>query len=83
LVIGISDYTGTVNDLTYCDDDATDWKARLLAENYSVTVLLDQNATKANIEAAVNTLAGQSIAGNEIVEYKKEAALPGSIFFSI
>lgn len=66
LVIGISDYSGTSNDLQYCDDDATDWKARLQAEGYSVTVLLDRSATKAAIEAAVTTLASQSIAGNEI-----------------
>ncbi len=66
LVIGISDYSGTSNDLQYCDDDAIDWKARLQAEGYTVTSLLDLNATKANIEAAINTLASQSIAGNEI-----------------
>lgn len=66
LVIGISDYAGTSNDLQYCDDDATDWKAELQAEGYTVTALLDGNATKSAIEAAVNTLASQSIAGNEI-----------------
>ncbi len=66
LVIGISNYSGTANDLQYCDDDATDWKARLQAEGYSVTALIDLNATKTNIEAAINTLASQSIAGNEI-----------------
>lgn len=66
LVIGISDYKGTANDLTYCDDDATDWKSRLQSEGYSVTALLDLNATKANIEKAINTLASLSIAGNEI-----------------
>jgi hypothetical protein len=66
LVIGISNYSGTANDLQYCDDDATDWKARLQAEGYDVTALLDLNATKANIETAVNTLAGLSLAGNEI-----------------
>jgi hypothetical protein len=66
LVIGISNYSGTANDLQYCDDDASDWKARLQAEGYTITSLLDLNATKANIEAAVNTLAGQSLAGSEI-----------------
>jgi len=66
LVVGISNYSGTANDLQYCDDDATDWKARLMAEGYTVTSLLDLNATKANIEAAVNNLASLSIAGNEI-----------------
>ncbi|OFX27029.1 MAG: hypothetical protein A2041_11010 [Bacteroidetes bacterium GWA2_31_9b] len=66
LVVGISNYSGTANDLQYCDDDATDWKARLQSEGYTVTALLDLNATKANIESAINTLASQSIAGNEI-----------------
>jgi hypothetical protein len=67
LVIGISDYSGTANDLQYCDDDANDWKARLQAEGYSVTTLLDRNATKAAIETQINNLASLSIAGNEIV----------------
>jgi len=66
LVIGISNYSGTANDLQYCDDDATDWKAQLQAEGYSVTILTDLAATKTAIESAINTLASQSIAGNEI-----------------
>lgn len=66
LVIGISDYSGTANDLQYCDDDATDWKARLVKEGYTVTILLDRSATKSAIESAINTLASRSIAGNEI-----------------
>jgi len=66
LVIGISDYAGTANDLEYCDDDATDWKARLQSEGYTVSVLLDQNATKNIIESEINALASLSAAGNEI-----------------
>ena len=66
LVIGISDYAGTANDLEYCDDDATDWDACLKAKGYTVTKLLDLNATKAAIESAVNNLASQSVSGNEI-----------------
>jgi len=67
LVVGISDYSGTSNDLQYCDDDATDWAARLKAEGYTnITVLLDSKATKAAIESAVNDLASLSIAGSEI-----------------
>lgn len=66
LVIGISDYAGTANDLEYCDDDATDWKARLQLAGYTVTELLDSKATKAAIETAVNNLAALSTAGNEI-----------------
>ncbi|HAF29498.1 MAG TPA: hypothetical protein DCG75_10665 [Bacteroidales bacterium] len=66
VVVGISDYAGTSNDLQYCDDDANDWAAQLQAEGYTVNKLLDLNATKSNIEAAIATLAGQSVAGNEI-----------------
>ncbi|MFO7608863.1 MAG: caspase family protein [Candidatus Krumholzibacteriia bacterium] len=66
LVIGISDYAGTANDLTYCDDDAVDWRNYLQGQGYTVTMLLDLNATKAAIEAAVANLVSLSIAGNEI-----------------
>lgn len=66
VVIGISDYEGTSNDLQYCDDDADDWAAQLQSEGYNVTKIVDLNATKATIEAAVNNLASLSIAGNEI-----------------
>jgi uncharacterized caspase-like protein len=66
LVIGISDYAGTANDLRYCDDDARDWAARLKTEGYTVTVVTDGQATRANIESQLKTLASRSIAGNEI-----------------
>lgn len=66
LVIGISDYDGTANDLSYCDDDAMDWKSFLQSEGYSVTVLTDQNATAANIEAKINELASNCVVGAEI-----------------
>lgn len=66
LVVGISDYAGTVNDLSYCDDDAVDWRNYLQGQGYTVTTLLDLAATKSAIEAAVANLASLSIAGNEI-----------------
>jgi len=66
LVIGISDYEGTVNDLTYCDDDAVDWRNYLQSQGYTVTTLIDQQATLANFQAAVADLVALSIAGNEI-----------------
>jgi PKD repeat protein len=56
LVIGISDYDGTANDLTYCDDDAMDWKNFLQGEGYSVTTLIDGQATADNIEAELYDL---------------------------
>jgi hypothetical protein len=66
LVVGISNYAGTANDLQYCDDDADDWKSQLQSQGYSVTSIKDLSATKSNIESALITLASQSIAGNEI-----------------
>jgi len=56
LVIGISDYEGTANDLQYCDDDAVDWKNFLQGEGYTVTVLTDNQATADDIIAAVDNL---------------------------
>jgi hypothetical protein len=56
LVIGISDYEGTVNDLNYCDDDAMDWKNFLQSNGYTVTILTDNQATAANIENALYDL---------------------------
>jgi hypothetical protein len=64
LVIGISDYEGTSSDLTYCDDDAMDWKNYLQGEGYSVTMLLDQQATANNILDALEDLAAAEQAGD-------------------
>jgi hypothetical protein len=56
LVIGISDYEGSANDLQYCDDDAMDWKAFLQGEGYSVSILTNGQATANDIDAAVDAL---------------------------
>jgi hypothetical protein len=56
LVIGISDYEGTANDLEYCDDDAQDWKSFLQSHGYTVTMLTDNQATADNIEAKLYAL---------------------------
>ena len=79
LVIGISDYSGTANDLTYCDDDAADWKARLQTEGYTVTSLLNTAATKSAIQSALTTLASKAIAGNEITLVYSGHGSSGSI----
>jgi hypothetical protein len=60
LVIGISDYFDDANDLTYCDDDAMDWKNYLQGEGYSVDLLLDHQATADNIYAAYLDLAANA-----------------------
>jgi hypothetical protein len=56
LCIGISDYETDANDLTYCDEDAQDWKSYLQGEGYTVDLLLDRQATADNIIAALQAL---------------------------
>jgi len=67
LVIGISDYEGTANDLTYCDDDAQDWKNFLQGEGYTVDALIDNQATAANIEASLYDLMDAEDADDYVV----------------
>lgn len=68
LVIGISDYEGTANDLQYCDDDAVDWMNFLEGEGYTVTILTDGQATANNIDAAVDDLLADED-GNDYVVF--------------
>jgi hypothetical protein len=64
LIIGISDYEGTGSDLTYCDDDALDWKNYFQGLGYSITMLLDQQATANAIVSALEDLAAAEQAGD-------------------
>jgi hypothetical protein len=66
LVIGISDYLSDANDLTYCDDDAIDWKNYLQGEGYTVDLLLDNHATADNIYAAYMDLAANEDADDMV-----------------
>jgi hypothetical protein len=66
LCIGISDYATDANDLSYCDDDAMDWKNYLQGEGYNVDVLLDRQASADNIIAALEAL-GANEDGDDLV----------------
>lgn len=57
LIIGISDYDGTANDLSYCDDDAMDWYAYFNGLGYQIILLIDEQATEANILGALQDIA--------------------------
>ncbi|MCF2141809.1 MAG: Ig-like domain-containing protein [Candidatus Lokiarchaeota archaeon] len=72
LIVGISDYKA-INDLSYCDEDATDWYNYLISIGYessNIIVLGDTNtanypkydgiATEYNIKYYLNWLADQS-----------------------
>ena len=67
LCIGISDYDGTVNDLTYCDDDATDWKNFLNGQGYNVVLLTDRQATAKAIESKIDELLADEDADDYVV----------------
>jgi hypothetical protein len=58
IVVGISDYPGTANDLEYCDDDAIEM-AQALTEVYGFTnviLLTDDTATRYAILSAIESI---------------------------
>ncbi len=65
-VIGISDYDGTANDLTYCDDDARDVIAFLNTQGFTVRSDIDYSASATNIQAGLIWLRDAAVAGDEI-----------------
>jgi hypothetical protein len=67
LCIGINDYPGTGNDLAGCVNDAHDWASVLESRGFAVRAMLDRDATKANIVAALQRLIGEASAGDSIV----------------
>jgi hypothetical protein len=67
LCIGINDYPGTNMDLAGCVNDAVDWAAALEARGYLVTSLLDRQATKAGMVAAMTSLIGGAHSGDSVV----------------
>ncbi|WP_374266621.1 caspase domain-containing protein [Zoogloea sp.] len=67
LCIGINDYPGTQNDLSGCVNDANDWAAALTARGFGVTKLLDAQATKAAMVAAMRNLIAGAAKGDTVV----------------
>lgn len=67
LCIGINDYPGTQNDLSGCVNDATDWAAALGARGFTVSTLIDAEATKAAMVAAIGGLVGGAARGDFVV----------------
>lgn len=70
LVVGIADYVGTANDLAYCDDDATDMKAALLACGYpaaNIKILTNAQGTKTAIRNGINWLCSNADADDYVV----------------
>jgi hypothetical protein len=67
LCIGINDYPGTDSDLSGCVNDCNDWAAALANRGFAVAQLMDRQATKANMMAAIGDLVDKAVAGDRIV----------------
>jgi hypothetical protein len=71
VIIGISDYAGDANDLDYCDDDARDFYNALVnvygwyADH--IKMLIDSQATKANILAAIDWMRTNEGPGDQVI----------------
>jgi len=71
IIVGISDYPGTLNDLQYCDDDARDMYAALTTlygyNSSNIHLLLDMGASFAAIQGAINDIKSKAKADDEVV----------------
>lgn len=67
LCIGINDYPGTDSDLAGCVNDATDWGRELSGRGFEVTTLLDGEADKARMVAAIATLIEAAAKGDSLL----------------
>ncbi|MCD6106891.1 MAG: caspase family protein [Caldisericaceae bacterium] len=77
IIVGISDYPGTANDLQYCDDDARDMKDALISSygfaEGNIQTFIDVegegavNATRTNILNTISELQGRANENDEIV----------------
>lgn len=71
VIIGISDYKGDAYDLNYCDDDAWDFY-NVLVDQYGwssnhITMLIDNQATQANVLNAIDWMRTNEGSGDEVV----------------
>jgi hypothetical protein len=75
IIVGISDY-GYISDLSYCDEDATDWYYQLTSLGYECRVYgdghtsdyprYDGKATEAVVRGAIQGLAAHAQAGDSV-----------------
>lgn len=65
--IGINDYPGTESDLLGCVNDANDWEAELLSRKFTVTKLLDKDATKSQILSSIAEVVKKAKSGDTVL----------------
>ena len=71
IIIGISDYDGTSNDLNYCDDDAQDFNNVLLTrynwKSSQISLLIDDEATRTAIVDEIETVTKKAKENDEVI----------------
>ena len=67
LCIGINNYPGTHMDLMGCVNDARDWSDELASRAFTVTTLLDAQATKAAMVDAFKAVIRRGASGDMVV----------------
>ncbi|MEW6402746.1 MAG: caspase family protein [Chloroflexota bacterium] len=65
--IGINNYPGSLNDLNGCVNDAKDWAVLLQGFGFEVSLMLDSQATRQNVKAALSALVSSTGAGEVAV----------------
>src|SRR5690242_3585915 len=64
ICVGINNYPGIFNDLKGCVNDARDWSALLQERGFDVTLMLDSQATRTSVKAALRGLIDVTNAGD-------------------
>lgn len=70
IIIGISDYAGSANDLQFCDDDAREFKGALIADGWKdnqIILLIDGSAGHDAILSAIATVSSAAGPNDEVV----------------
>jgi hypothetical protein len=68
LSVGVSDYIDpSIGDLSYCDEDANDWKSYLQGKGYTVNLLIDSQAKETAVESALFNIIAAADADDIIV----------------
>ncbi len=67
ICVGINNYPGTSNDLLGCVNDAIDWAAVLKDFGFETSLMLDSQATKQNVKAALSDLVISANEGDVVV----------------
>jgi hypothetical protein len=67
LCIGVNDYPGTKNDLEGCVNDANNWASELGSRGFTVTKLIDGQATKAAMADGFKTVIAKAASGDVVV----------------